>query len=421
MFATSHPIQASSQANNSVIPNSTSPDPNAMHAQTLSSWAARSELESTNGMPAATTTPSYSGQSNCGSDLDGSPSSTDSSRGASPRLGTPGSYTSPSPSDFETNSSPEPIAIVGIACRFAQANNPCKLWDLVSAGRSGHSEIPQRSWRPEAWYHPSRERSGQLCTTLGHFIEDVGAFDAPFFSISAEEAAAMDPMQRLGLEIAYEAFENAGVPMHSLAKSATAVYSGVMTNDYQALAEGDPFRLGTNSAAGTGKSMLSNRISWFFDLEGPSLTLDTACSSSLYAIHLACQSLRTGESRQALVTGHNLILHPTFFSQLSSMHMVSKDGVSKSFDASANGYGRGEGIAGVVVKTLSAAVEDGDVIRAVIRSTGVSSDGKTPGITVPSGDAQAALICKVYKDAGLDMAHTSYFEGIQAKIDLYAQ
>lgn len=383
-----------------------------MDAQTLSSWAARSELESTNDIPATTTTPSYSGRSNCGSDLDGSPSSTDSSRGASPRLGTPGSYTSPSPSDFETNGSPEPIAIVGIACRFAQANNPCKLWDLVSAGRSGHSEIPQRSWRPEAWYHPSRERSGQLCTTLGHFIEDVGAFDAPFFSISAEEAAAMDPMQRLGLEIAYEAFENAGVPMHSLAKSATAVYSGVMTNDYQALAEGDPFRLGTNSAAGTGKSMLSNRISWFFDLAGPSLTLDTACSSSLYAIHLACQSLRTGESRQALVTGHNLILHPTFFSQLSSMHMVSKDGVSKSFDASADGYGRGEGIAGVVVKTLSAAVEDGDVIRAVIRSTGVGSDGKTPGITVPSGDAQAALICKVYKDAGLDMAHTSYFEGI---------
>ncbi|CCF44301.1 PKSN polyketide synthase for alternapyrone biosynthesis protein [Colletotrichum higginsianum] len=220
----------------------------------------------------------------------------------------------------------------------------------------------------------------------------------------------MDPMQRLGLEIAYEAFENAGIPMQKLAKSTTAVYSGAMTNDYQMLAEADPYRLGVNSAAGTGKSMLSNRISWFFDLQGPSLTVDTACSSSLYAVHLACQSIRTGESDQALVTGHNLIVNPTLFSQLSAMHMVSPDGISHSFDAAANGYGRGEGIAGLVLKRLSSALADGDVIRAVVRATGVNSDGKTPGITVPSEDAQAELIRRVYEGADLDMARTAYFE-----------
>ncbi|KAI6573828.1 Type I Iterative PKS [Pyricularia oryzae] len=315
-----------------------------------------------------------------------------------------------SPPAFDTANYAEPIAVVGIACRFAQASSPSELWTVIKEGRSGHSEIPERSWQPRAWYHPSRDRAGQICTTSGYFLDDVEAFDAPFFSISAREAAAMDPMQRLGLEIAYEAFESAGMPAEKLSKSATGVYSASMTNDYQMLAERDPYRLEINSAAGTGKSMLSNRISWFFDLQGPSLTLDTACSSSLYAMHLACQSIRTGECRQALVTGHNLILHPTFFSQLSSMHMVSPDGVSHSFDAAANGYGRGEGIAGVVIKNLSAAIADGDVIRALIRATGVGSDGKTPGITVPSAEAQASLIRKVYEAARLDMALTAYFE-----------
>ncbi|KAK2740850.1 pksn polyketide synthase for alternapyrone biosynthesis [Colletotrichum kahawae] len=304
----------------------------------------------------------------------------------------------------------EPVAVIGMACRFAKVESPSKLWDLVRSGRTGRTRIPERSWNAEAWYHPSRQRTAQICTTSGHFLDNVSSFDAPFFSISANEAASMDPMQRLGLEIGYEAFENAGIPMEKLAQSTTGVYSGVMTNDYQMLAEGDPYSLGANSAAGTGRSMLSNRISWFFDLRGPSLTIDTACSSTLYALHLACQSIRTGESHQALVTGHNLILNPTFFSQLSAMHMVSPDGISHSFDSSANGYGRGEGMAGVVVKRLSTAIADGDVIRAVIRATGVNSDGKTPGITVPSEEAQADLIREVYERSGLSMAQTSYFE-----------
>ncbi|KAF6813400.1 PKSN polyketide synthase for alternapyrone biosynthesis protein [Colletotrichum musicola] len=329
---------------------------------------------------------------------------TESSHASSPAstIGSPG------PLDRDTN---EPIAVIGMACRFSGANSPSKLWDMISSGRTGHSAVPERSWSSEAWYHPSRHRAGGICATSGHFVDNVSGFDAPFFSVAANEAAAMDPMQRLGLEIAYEAFENGKFMFESRSLGGEmANPCGVMTNDYQMVAEADPYRLGVNSAAGTGRAMLSNRISWFFDFHGPSLTVDTACSSSLYAVHLACQSIRVGESDQALVTGQNLILNPTLYSQLSGMHMTSPDGISHSFDASANGYGRGEGVAGLVLKRLSSALADGDIIRAVIRATGVNSDGKTPGITVPSEDAQAELIRRVYERANLDMARTAYFE-----------
>lgn len=198
--------------------------------------------------------------------------------------------------------------------------------------------------------------------------------------------------------------------MGTLRGTATAVYTGVMTNDYELITAGDPLQLPQNAAAGTSRAMLSNRISWFFDLRGPSFTLDTACSSSLYALHLACQSLRLGESTQALVTGVNMILSPSFVSQLSSMHMLSPDGKSHSFDARANGYARGEALGAVVVKTLRQALADGDTIRAVIRGSGANQDGKTTGITMPSGEAQEALIRSTYAAAGLDVKDTEYFE-----------
>ncbi len=183
-----------------------------------------------------------------------------------------------------------------------------------------------------------------------------------------------------------------------------------MTNDYERLSQNDIFDLPLNAASGTSRAMLSNRLSWFFNLTGPSLTLDTACSSSLYALHLACQSIRLGESTQALVTGANLILHPNLTSQLSAMHMVSPDGISHSFDDQANGYGRGEAVAAILVKPLLQALEDGDTIRCVIRGTGANQDGKTPGITMPSGHAQSQLIKATYQTAGLPLSETSYFE-----------
>lgn len=198
--------------------------------------------------------------------------------------------------------------------------------------------------------------------------------------------------------------------MQNLSGSRTAVYSGVMTADYQEIAEGDLFSLGDHPGSGTAKSILANRISWFFDLRGPSLSLDTACSSALYSLHLACQAVQAGECDQALVTGTNLILHPNLMAQFTAMHMITPDGISHTFDESANGYGRGEGVAAVMVKPLKDAIRDGDVVRAVIRATGANFDGRTTGMTVPSGDAQAELIRETYKKAGISMNDTCYFE-----------
>lgn len=247
--------------------------------------------------------------------------------------------------------------------------------------------------------------------TDGFFLsQDPSLFDAPFFSITAKEAAGMDPMQRMLLEVAYETFENAGVLMNDLPRTKTSVYSGCMTRDYELLSTHDIYDMGQNAASGNGTTMLSNRISWFFDLWGPSLSLDTACSSSLYALHLACQSLRLGESKQALVTGSNLLLYPNMTSRLSDMHMLSADGVSHTFDERANGYGRGEAIGAVLVKPLKDALEHGDTIRAIIRGTGANQDGKTPGITMPRAEAQAQLIRDTYASAGLPLADTGYFE-----------
>jgi acyl transferase domain-containing protein/NADPH:quinone reductase-like Zn-dependent oxidoreductase/NAD(P)-dependent dehydrogenase (short-subunit alcohol dehydrogenase family) len=306
----------------------------------------------------------------------------------------------------------EPIAVVGLSCRFpGEASSAEKLWDLLVEGRTGHSETPIERYNADGWYHPNPDRRGAINHKSGFFIkEDVTRFDAPFFSITAKEAASMDPMHRMLLEVAYETFENAGVSMDELVGSATSVYTGCMTDDYDRLSTRDIYDSGHNAASGTSRAMLSNRLSWFFDLRGPSLTLDTACSSSLYALHLACQSLRLGESKMGFVAGVNLMLHPNITQRLTAMHMLSPDGISHSFDSRANGYGRGEAIAGLVVKRLSDALADGDTIRAVIRCTGTNQDGHTPGITMPSAESQANLITSVYKEAGLHFNDTAYFE-----------
>ncbi|KAF6820847.1 PKSN polyketide synthase for alternapyrone biosynthesis protein [Colletotrichum plurivorum] len=306
----------------------------------------------------------------------------------------------------------EPIAIIGMACRFpGSVSTPESFWDMLNNARKGHSAIPKDRFDADGWQDPSHERKGAIQPTSGFLLdEDPALLDAPFFSITAKEAAGMDPMQRKLLEVAFEGFENAGIPMEKLAGSDTSVYVGVMTNDYEMVSQTDIYNLPQNAASGTSRAMLANRISWFFDLHGASLALDTACSSSLYAFHLACQSLRTGESRQAIVGGANMILHPNFISQLSSMHMLSPDGISHSFDSRANGYARGEAISTVVVKRLRDALDDGDTIRAIVRSTGVNQDGHTPGITMPSSDAQAALIRSTYAAAGLSYDETGYFE-----------
>ncbi|EHA19606.1 hypothetical protein ASPNIDRAFT_39026, partial [Aspergillus niger ATCC 1015] len=309
-------------------------------------------------------------------------------------------------------SGPEPIAIIGMGCRFAgEASSVEGFWDMLRLGRREHGRVPASRYQASAWEHPSHERKGAINHDSGFFLaEDPSHFDAPFFSITSKEAAGMDPVQRILLEVAYEAFENGGVPMETLPGSATGVYSGCMTNDYELLSTRDIMDMPHNSATGNGKTMLANRLSWFFDLRGPSIMMDTACSSSLTALHLATQALRAGECSQALVTGASLILHPNFTQRLSYMHMLSADGISHSFDSKANGYGRGEGFGAILLKPLSKAMADGDMIRAIVRATGSNQDGRTPGITMPNATAQADLIRSTYSRAGLSMGETSYFE-----------
>ncbi|KAF9630952.1 hypothetical protein BFW01_g1824 [Lasiodiplodia theobromae] len=306
----------------------------------------------------------------------------------------------------------EPIAIIGAACRLpGQASSLGSLWDMISNARTGHGKVPADRWDGDIWHHPDPDRKGGIAVKHGYFLQqDISHFDAPFFSTTAKEAAAMDPMKRLLLEVSYESIENAGIPVESLMNSSTGCYVGCMTNDYEMMSLHDIYDIGHNAASATSEAMTANRVSWFFGLRGPSLTLDTACSSSLYALHLACQSLKLGETNMSLVAGVNLILNPNTMHQLSAMHMLSPEGISHAFDDRANGYGRGEGIGCIVVKRLSDALRDGDTIRAVIRNTGANADGKTPSITSPSAEAQAELIRKTYEAAGLEQTSTQYFE-----------
>jgi acyl transferase domain-containing protein len=220
----------------------------------------------------------------------------------------------------------------------------------------------------------------------------------------------MDPMQRMLLEVVYEATENAGIPLSTLAGTNTSCYVGCFTSDYDQIAKRDPELLPKYHSVGTGQAILSNRVSYCFDLKGPSVTLDTACSSSLVAIHLACQSLRTGESEAAIVGATHAILNPDVMVGMTNLHFLSPDSKCHTFDHRANGYARGEGMAAVILKPLDAAIRDGDTVRAVIRGTAVNSNGKNPGITLPSREAQARLIRSAYEQAGCDPATTGYCE-----------
>lgn len=220
----------------------------------------------------------------------------------------------------------------------------------------------------------------------------------------------MDPQHRMMIEVTYEALEKAGLPLHEIAGTRTGVFMGHFTSDYRDMIYRDSESAPAYTGSGATKTSLANRISWLFDLKGPSFTMDTACSSSLVALHLACQSLRNGESDIAIVGGVNLMLNPEMFMYFSSQHFLSPDGKCKSFDESGNGYGRGEGIAAVILKRVDDAISSGDPIRAVIRGTASNQDGHTKGFTLPSADAQAALIQDTYRLAGLDYRDTNYVE-----------
>ncbi|KAM0430349.1 hypothetical protein ACHAQK_010680 [Fusarium lateritium] len=310
----------------------------------------------------------------------------------------------------------EPIAVVGMSCRLpGDASDTQKLWELLKQGRSAWSKVPKDRWNQEAFHDPAAEgKPGRTSTDGGHFLkDDIKAFDASFFGVNPIEATAMDPQQRLCLEIAYEAFENAGLTLQQLSGSNTGVYVGLWSSDYQEMLLRDIDFPPIYQASGVGAAIASNRVSYCFNLHGPSMTLDTGCSASLVALHEAVRSLRAGETDRCFVAGVNLQLDPQRYGYQNKLSMFSKQGKSFTFDhraKGASGYGRGEGCSGVVLMPLSQAEKQGFPIRAVIRNSVANQDGKTNGITVPSAAAQSAAIEKAYAQVGL----TPYADYVEA-------
>ncbi|KAL4936458.1 hypothetical protein BDV06DRAFT_233408 [Aspergillus oleicola] len=325
----------------------------------------------------------------------------------------------------------EPIAIVGSSCRFpGNANTPAKLWQMLRAPPDLLQKIPDTRFSTEAFYHPNGKRMGCTNTDKAYLLsEPIDRFDATFFNINPREAEAIDPQQKMLLEVVFEALESAGFTLEDMRGSDTCVFVGSMTGDYAELAHQDPDSMPQYMATGTASSIISNRVSYFFDWKGPSVTIDTACSSSLVAVHQAVQTLRNGESNIAVAGGSNLILSPDMFISESKLQMLSPTGRSRMWDADADGYARGEGFAAILLKRLSDAIADGDRIECIIRETGVNQDGRTQGITMPSATSQTALIRKTYERAGLDwrspIDRCQYFEahgtGTQAGDAIEAQ
>ncbi|KUI56159.1 Lovastatin diketide synthase LovF [Cytospora mali] len=296
----------------------------------------------------------------------------------------------------------EPIAIIGLDARLpGDGDTAERFYESLLAGRSARTEVPPERFNIDSFWHPDGERSGS---------GSISAFDAPFFSITPAEANGMDPQQRGMLESVYKALENAGLPIPAAAGTQTGVYVGCFAYDYNDIIVKDFDVPSKYAATGTVASMLSNRVSWFFDFRGPSITVDTACSSSLVAAHEACMSLKLREIDMAVVGGCNLILSPEMTLKLDAAGVLGPDGKSYSFDHRGNGYARGEGFGTLVMKRVSDAIRDGDVIRAVIRNSSTNQDGRSPGITQPTKAGQAALIRHVYKRAGLDPSLTRFFE-----------
>ncbi|GLB22767.1 type I Iterative Polyketide synthase (PKS) [Aspergillus tubingensis] len=305
-----------------------------------------------------------------------------------------------------------PLAVVGMSLKFPQdATSPEAFWNMLVEGRCVSTEFPTNRMNIDAHHDAERGRLHSVTCRGAHFMkEDLGLFDAPFFGINDADAKAMDPQQRLALETVYRALENAGLPIEQVACSKTSVFAGSFCSDYHMLQIKDPLNVPKNATAGTGRNMISNRISWFYDFLGPSATVDTACSSSLMAVDLACQSIWGGDAAMGIAIGCNIILAPEMTIGLDNLGLLSRDSHSYSFDKRANGYARGEGVGAVVIKRLDDAIADGDTVRAVIRSSSSNQDGKTPGILQPSKDAQVRLIRDTYQKAGLDMGVTRYFE-----------
>jgi acyl transferase domain-containing protein/acyl carrier protein len=305
----------------------------------------------------------------------------------------------------------EPIAIVGMSCRFpGGADDPAAYWRLLRDGVDAIREIPPERWDVDAYYDPDPSVPGKMYVRKGGFLREVDRFDPAFFGISPREATGMDPQQRLLLEVAWEALESAGQAPDRLSGTQTGVFIGMMNTDYENIGAGDATRIDPYFVTGNAHSIAAGRLSYLLGLQGPSLAVDTACSSSLVALHLACQSLRNGESNLALVGGVNLMLGPEATIASCKLRALAPDGHCKTFDARADGYTRGEGCGIVVLKRLSEALADGDEVLAIIRGSAVNQDGRSNGLTAPSALAQEAVLRTALANAGVEPGEVGYVE-----------
>ncbi|HEV3036480.1 MAG TPA: SDR family NAD(P)-dependent oxidoreductase [Candidatus Angelobacter sp.] len=300
------------------------------------------------------------------------------------------------------------IAIVGLSGRYPQAENLQEFWTNLKNGRDCITEIPSERWDYKLYYDPSH-RLGKSYSRWGGFISDVDKFDPLFFNVSPKEAELTDPQERLFLQTAWETIEDAGYTKESISGSRVGVYVGVMWGQYELFGAESILR-GNASIPTSSHASIANRVSYFFDLHGPSIALDTMCSSSLTAIHLACEELRNGEIDAAIAGGVNLTIHPYKYLSLSMGNFVASDGKCRSFGEGGDGYVPGEGVGAILLKPLQHALRDGDQIYAVIKSSTLNHGGKTNGYTVPNPNAQADLILDALKKAKIDPKTLGYIE-----------
>ncbi|WP_099222974.1 type I polyketide synthase [Mycobacterium persicum] len=305
----------------------------------------------------------------------------------------------------------EPIAVIGMGCRFPGGiTSPDALWQFLCDRRSAIGKVPDERWEQFDDGSPEVRALLDRTTRWGSFLPDIDAFDAEFFEISPSEADKMDPQQRLLLEVAWEALEHAGIAPSALRRSQTGVFAGSCLSEYGAIASTDLSQVDGWSNTGGAMSIIANRLSYFLDLRGPSVAVDTACSSSLVAIHLACQGLRTQDCNLAIAAGVNLLLSPAVFRGFDQVGALSPTGHCRAFDAAADGFVRGEGAGVVVLKRLTDAQRDGDRVLAVICGSAVNQDGRSNGLMAPNPAAQMAVLRAAYTNAGMQPNEVDFVE-----------
>jgi acyl transferase domain-containing protein/acyl carrier protein len=316
-------------------------------------------------------------------------------------------------SAVEARSQSEPIAIIGMGIRLPGCgSDQKKFWQMILEGRDAVRSVPPDRWDRDAFHASESPTPGKINTRRGAFLDDVRRFDAAFFDVTPHEATRMDPQQRIFLETAWHALEDAGLPKARIVGTDTGVFVGVHDHsaDYSALQFEDLAKLDGYVLTGTAHDVIAGRLAYWLDLHGPAVAVNTACSSSLTAVHFAIRSLRAGDCTMAIVGGVNLLLTPGTTVAAAQLQLLSADGRCKTFDARADGMGRGEGCGVVVLKKLDDALRDGDRVLAVIRGSAVNQDGRTNGLTAPSGLAQQSLLRSAFKDAGVEPWEIGYVE-----------